>query len=217
MARKTRKSNEQLPSRKNMELFITKNASKVKSKLNYLEKKGYYKASNTAQYHKSQIRSLNRKYGFREDWIQTGKKFRDTIKSNSDLGIMYKALKNIMAINTKKEGIKYKKKILEYEKVGVDFVKAFNTISHLSSEFHELFAVLTYETVETGLKEGGQKSAYDMIVLFEKELADKDFDKMSDSQRRNIERLRRKESSHLDSKQLDNIMAIRKGVNNNGR
>lgn len=214
MARKTRKSNEQLPSRKVMELFITKNASKVKSKLHYLEKKGYYKASNTAQYHKSQIRSLNRKYGFREDWIQTGKKFRDTIKSNADLGIMYKAFKNIMNINTKKEGIKYQKKILEYEKVGVDFVKAFNTISHLSSEFHELFAVLTYETVETGLKEGGQKSAYDMLVLFEKELADKDFDKMSDSQRRNIEKLRTKESSHLDSKQLDNIMAIRKGSYN---
>ena len=214
MARKTRKSNEQLPSRKTMELFITKNASKVKSKLHYLEKKGYYKASNTAQYHKSQIRSLNRKYGFREDWIQTGKNFRDTIKSNADLGIMYKAFKNIMAINTKIERIKYKKKILEYEKVGVDFVKAFNTISHLSSEFHELFAVLTYETVETGLKEGGQRSAYDMIVLFEKELADKDFDKMSDSQRRNISKLRMKESSHLDSKQLDNIMAIRKGNNN---
>ena len=216
MARKTRKCNEQLPSRKTMELFITKNASKVKAKLHYLEKKGYYKASNTAQYHKSQIRSLNRKYGFREDWIQTGKKFRDTIKSNSDLGIMYKAFKNIININTQKEAKKYKKKILEYEKVGVDFVKAFNTISHLSSEFHELFAVLTYETVETGLKEGGQKSAYDMIVLFEKELADKDFDKMSDSQKRNISRLRRKESSHLDSKQLDNIMAIRKG-NYNGR
>ena len=218
MARKTRKSNEQLPSRKTMELFITKNASKVKSKLKYLEQRGYYKTSDTAQYHKSQIRSLNRKYGFREDWIQTGKKFRDTIKSNSDLGIMYKAFKNIILINTKKEAAKYQKKILEYEKVGVDFVKAFNTISHLSSEFHELFAVLTYETVETGLKEGkgGQKSAYDMIVLFEKELADKDFDKMSDSQRRNIEKLRRKESSRLDSKQLDNIMAIRKG-NNNGR
>ena len=216
MARKTRKSNEELPSRKTMELFITKNASKVKSKLHYLEKRGYYKASNTAQYHKSQIRSLNRKYGFRDDWIQTGKKFRDTIKSNADLGIMYKAFKNIMAINTKKEGIKYKKKILEYEKVGVDFVKAFNVISNLSSEFHELFAVLTYETVETGLKEGDQKNAYDMLVLFEKELADKDFDKMSDSQRRNIEKLRRKESSRLDSKQLDNIMAIRKG-NNNGR
>ena len=211
MARKTRKSNEQLPSRKNMELFIVKNASKVKSKLHYLEKRGYYKACNTAQYNKSQIRSLNRKYGFREDWIQTGKNFRDTIKSNSDLGIMYKAFRNIMDINTRKESIKYKKRVLEYEKVGVDFVKAFNTISHLSSEFHELFAVLTYEDVETGLKEGGKRTAYDILVMFEKELADKDFDKMSDSQRRNIEKIRRKESSRLDSKQLDNIMAIRKG------
>ena len=216
MARKRKKSNEQLPSRKEMELFITKNASKAKSKLSYLEKKGYYKASDTAQYHKSQIRSLNRKYGFRDDWIMTGKKFRDTIKSNSDLGIMYKAFKNIISINTKDEAIKYKKRVEEYEKKGIDFNKAFQTISHLSSEFHELFAVLTYETVETGLKEGDQKSAYDMLVLFEKELADKDFDKMSDSQRRNIEKLRRKESSQLDSKQLDNIMSIRKG-NNYGR
>ena len=58
---------------------------------------------------------------------------------------------------------------------------------------------------------GDQKSAYDMLVLFEKELADKDFDKMSDSQRRNIENLRRKESSRLDSKQLDNILRIRDG------
>ena len=216
MARKRKKSNEQLPSRKEMELFITKNASKAKRKLSYLEKKGYYKASHTAQYHKSQIRSLNRKYGFRDDWIMTGKNFRDTIKSNADLGIMYKALKNIISINTRDEAKKYKKRVEEYEKKGIDFIKAFQTISHLSSEFHELFAVLTYETVETGLKEGDQKSAYDMLVLFEKELADKDFDKMSDSQRRNIEKLRRKESSQLDSKQLDNIMAIRKG-NNYGR
>lgn len=216
MARKRKKSNEQLPSRKEMELFITKNASKVKSKLSYLEKKGYYKASDTAQYHKSQIRSLNRKYGFRDDWIMTGKRFKDTIKSNSDLGIMYKAFKNIMSINTRKEAIKYKERVLEYEKLGVNFESAFNTISHLSSEFHEIFAVLTYQQVETGLKEGDQKSAYDMLVLFEKELADKDFDKMSESQRRNIEKLRRKESSQLDSKQLDNIMSIRKG-NNYGR
>ena len=211
MARKRKKSNEQLPSRKTMELFITKNASKVKSKLHYLEQRGYYKTSDTAQYHKSQIRSLNRKYGFKEAWIQTGKNFRDTIKSNSDLGIMYKAFKNIMLINTRKEAQVYKQRVLEYEKVGVDFGEAFNTISHLSSEFHELFAVLTYQQVETGLKEGNQKSAYDMLVLFEKELADKDFDKMSDSQRRNIEKLRRKESSRLDSKQLDNIMSIRRG------
>ena len=211
MARKTRKSNEQLPSRKTMELFITKNASKVKSKLRYLEQRGYYKTSDTAQYHKSQIRSLNRKYGFREDWIQTGKKFRDTIKSNSDLGIMYKAFKNIMSINTKAEAIKYKEKVKEYEKVGINFDESFNTISHLSSEFHELFAVLTYQQVETGLKEGDQKSAYDMLVLFEKELADKDFDKMSESQRRNIEKIRKKESSRLDSKQLDNILRIREG------
>ena len=76
--------------------------------------------------------------------------------------------------------------------------------------------MLTYQQVETGLKEGDQKRAYDMLVLFEKELADKDFDKMSEAQRRNIEKLRRKESSQLDSKQLDNIMAIRKG-NNYGR
>ena len=46
--------------------------------------------------------------------------------------------------------------------------------------------------------------------------ADKGFDKMSDAQESNISRVRRKESSHLASKQLDNIMAIRKG-NYNGR
>ena len=131
MARKTRKCNEQLPSRKTMELFITKNASKVKSKLHYLEKKGYYKASNTAQYHKSQIRSLNRKYGFREDWIQTGKKFRDTIKSNSDLGIMYKAFKNIININTQKEAKKYKKKIIKSK-----------LLSLLLYEFHFVYTFL---------------------------------------------------------------------------
>ncbi len=74
--------------------------------------------------------------------------------------------------------------------------------------------MLTYQQVETGLKEGDQKSAYDMLVLFEQELADKDFDKMSDSQRRNIENLRRKESSQLDSKQLDNILRIREGNKN---
>ncbi len=214
MPRKAKKSNEQLPSRKEMELFIVKNATKAKTKLKYLEKRGYYKASETARYHKAQIKALNRKYGFREDWIQTGKKFRNTIKSNSDLGIMYKAFKNIIAINTKEAAIKYKERVAEYEKVGVDFDKAFNIISHLSSEFHELFAVLTYQQVESGLKEGEQTNPYEMLVRFEEELADKDFNKMSESQLRNISKLRRKMSSRLDSKQLDNILRIREGNKN---
>ena len=216
MARKRKKSNEQLPSRKEMELFITKNASKAKSKLSYLEKKGYYKASDTAQYHKSQIRSLNRKYGFRDDWIMTGKKFRNTIKSNADLGIMYKAFKNIIDINTKAEAIKYKEKVEEYEKHGIDFNSSFQTISYLSSEFHELFAVLTYQQVESGLKNGEQDDAINMLRHFEEELSDKDFSKMSDAQIRNIEKIRKKMNEKLDSKELDYIFSVR-GGNNYGR
>lgn len=217
MARKRRKSNEQLPSRKEMELFITKNAKKAKSKLSYLEKKGYYKASETAQYHKSQIRSLNRKYGFRDDQILTGKKFRDTIKSNADLGIMYKAFKYIIEINTRAEAKKYIKKIEDYKKHNIDFITSFKTISYLSSEFHELFAVLTYETVETGFKEGDQHDAIGMLRRFEEELSDKDFDKMSDTQRRNIEKLRNKMNDKLEPEILDYIFAVRAGGNNYGR
>ena len=216
MARKRKKSNEQLPSRKEMELFITKNANKAKRKLAYLEKRGYYKASETAQYHKSQIRALNRKHGFRDDWIMTGKKFRNTIKCNSDLGIMYKAFKNIIEINTKAEAIKYKERVEEYEKHGIDFNTSFQTISYLSTEFHELFAVLTYQQVETGLKSGDQDDAIDMLRRFEEELADKDFNKMSDSQVRNIEKLRNKMNEKLDSKSLDYIFSVR-GGNNYGR
>ena len=211
MARKRKKSNEQLPSRKEMELFITKNASKAKSKLSYLEKKGYYKASDTAQYHKSQIRSLNRKYGFRDDWIMTGKKFRNTIKSNADLGIMYKAFKNIIDINTKAEAIKYKEKVEEYEKHGIDFNSSFQTISYLSSEFHEIFAVLTYQQVESGLKNVEQDDAINMLRHFEEELSDKDFSKMSDAQIRNIEKIRKKMNEKLDSKELDYIFSVRRG------
>ena len=216
MARKRKKSNEQLPSRKEMELFITKNASKAKSKLSYLEKKGYYKASDTAQYHKSQIRSLNRKYGFRDDWIMTGKKFRNTIKSNADLGIMYKAFKNIIDINTKAEAIKYKEKVEEYKNHGIDFNSSFETISYLSSEFHEIFAVLTYQQVESGLKNGEQDDAINMLRHFEEELSDKDFSKMSDAQIRNIEKIRKKMNEKLDSKELDYIFSVRRG-NNYGR
>lgn len=209
--RKKKKSNEQLPSRKEMELFITKNANKAKRKLTYLEKKGYYKVSETAQYHKSQIRALNRKYGFRDDWIMTGKKFRDTIKSNADLAIMYNAFKNIMSINTHKEAKKYKERVEEYEKYGIDFNKSFQTISYLSSEFHELFAVLTYQQVETGLKNGEQDDAIDMLIRFEEELADKDFDKMTDTQLRNIEKLRNKMEDYLEPEILDYVYEIRGG------
>ena len=213
MARMRRKSNEQLPSRKEMELFITKNANKAKRKLSYLEKKGYYKASETAQYHKSQIRALNRKYGFRADWIMTGKKFRNNIKSNADLGIMYKALKNIIGINTKAEAIKYKERVEEYDKYGVDFNTSFQTISYLSSEFHELFAVLTYNEVESGLKKGKQDDAIDVLIAYEETLADKDFNKMSEDQVRNIEKLRKKVDNKLDPKKLDYIFSLREGNN----
>ena len=213
MARMRRKSNEQLPSRKEMELFITKNANKAKRKLSYLEKKGYYKASETAQYHKSQIRALNRKYGFRADWIMTGKKFRNTIKSNADLGIMYKALKNIIGINTKAEAIKYKERVEEYDKYGVDFNTSFQTISYLSSEFHELFAVLTYNEVESVLKKGKQDDAIDVLIAYEETLADKDFNKMSEDQVRNIEKLRKKVDNKLDPKKLDYIFSLREGNN----
>ena len=146
----------------------------------------------------------------------TGKKFRNTIKSNADLGIMYKAFKNIIDINTKAEAIKYKEKVEEYEKHGIDFNSSFQTISYLSSEFHELFAVLTYQQVESGLKNGEQDDAINMLRHFEEELADKDFDKMSDAQRRNIEKLRNKMNEKLDSKELDYILSVR-GGNNYGR
>lgn len=192
-------------SRTYLERYIVKNGSKAKNKLKYLEKKGYYKASSVAQDAKSQIRALNRKYGFNENWFYCGKGFRNKIKSNADLRVMYVAIKKLLSLNTRGLHREYNSLKEKYAENGVDFDNAFSTISLLSSDFHDIFSILTYNEVQTSLLEGDSKNMLDILANFEDILKDKDFSRMSDKQRRAVEKTRTQMKNKLSSKELYSI------------
>lgn len=134
-----------MPSRERMEEFIIKNISKARAKLNYLKKTGYYKASYVAQEVNSQLRMLNRKYGFDEKKFYTGKSFKNKIKSGGDLNILYRAVNDILSINTREARaiyLDFKNRLSEEMEIDLD--KNFEFVSKLSSDFHEVFAFLSY-------------------------------------------------------------------------
>lgn len=143
-------SREKMPPREQMEEYIIKNISKAKAKLNYLKKKGYYKASYVAQEVNAQLRMINRKYGMDEKKFFTGKSFRNKVKSQGDLNILYRSVRDLMNINTREARaiyLDYKERLSE--EMDIDLDKNFEFVSKLSSDFHEVFAFLSYnEAVE---------------------------------------------------------------------
>ena len=204
MKKKKRKHNKLL-TKKYIDAYLNKNIDKAIRKLKNMRNNGSYKASDKAQQAYSQMRMIYRKYGFDEDVMHKGKKFRNEIRSINDLNVFYRSIKDILEINARVETRKYNKLKQEYKQNGVDFDKSFNVLSRLSSEFHEVFAFLTYNDVQTMLssKEYKTSTVEDILKKYKENLADKE---LTDRQLYKSSQLNKKIVTKFNSKQLKYIL-----------
>ena len=204
MKKKKRKHNKLL-TKKYIDSYLNKNIDKAIRKLKNMRNNGSYKASDKAQQAYSQMRMIYRKYGFDEDVMHKGKKFRNEIRSINDLNVFYRSIKDILEINARVETRKYNKLKEEYKQNGVDFDKNFNVLSRLSSEFHEVFAFLTYNDVQTMLtsKEYKTSTVEDILKKYKENLADKE---LTDRQTYKSSQLNKKIVTKFNSKQLKYIL-----------
>lgn len=202
--KKKRKHNKLL-TKKYIDSYLNKNIDKAIRKLKNMRNNGSYKASDKAQQAYSQMRMIYRKYGFDEDVMHKGKKFRNEIRSINDLNVFYRSIKDILEINARVETRKYNKLKEEYKQNGVDFDKNFNVLSRLSSEFHEVFAFLTYNDVQTMLttKEYKTSTVEDILKKYKENLADKE---LTDKQLYKSSQLNKKIVTKFNSKQLKYIL-----------
>ena len=204
MKKKKRKHNKLL-TKKYIDSYLNKNIDKAIRKLKNMRNNGSYKASDKAQQAYSQMRMIYRKYGFDEDVMHKGKKFRNEIRSINDLNVFYRSIKDILEINARVETRKYNKLKEEYKQNGVDFDKNFNVLSRLSSEFHEVFAFLTYNDVQTMLtsKEYKTSTVEDILKKYKENLANKE---LTDRQTYKSSQLNKKIVTRFNSKQLKYIL-----------
>ena len=204
MKKKKRKHNKLL-TKKYIDSYLNKNIDKAIRKLKNMRNNGSYKASDKAQQAYSQMRMIYRKYGFDEDVMHKGKKFRNEIRSINDLNVFYRSIKDILEINARVETRKYNKLKEQYKQNGVDFDKNFNVLSRLSSEFHEVFAFLTYNDVQTMLtsKEYKTSTVEDILKKYKENLADKE---LTDRQTYKSSQLNKKIVTKFNSKQLKYIL-----------
>lgn len=191
--------------RSSMEAYVAKHIKSATSKLRYLEKKGGYKASSKAQQAKASLRMLYRKMGVDENSYHTGKTFTKLLISNADLRVLYNTIKDIRSIDTKKVNLEYKKLEKEYEEYGVSYADSFNYLSTLSSEFHEVFAFLTYDDIKTSYKEEGGVNNTMLFAEFLNTISDKILD---EKQTENAKKLISKMQNNLSAKTILEMQSI---------
>lgn len=200
-----RKPRELMPERKEQEKFIVQNISKAKNKIAYLKKKGYYKASLIAQQSMAQLKFLNRKYGFSDTTFFTGNSFKGKVKSGGDMNILYRVVRDILDIDTRFVHKKYDEIKEDFNDIGIDFEKNFDALSYLSSEYHEVFAFLSYNEVSDIVGSGDGDIASKLFGVIER-MHDKYIS--TDKQEEAYSRLKIKLGSNreISSRQLDNIL-----------
>lgn len=176
---KSKKYNRQKKRRlnfKEMREYIARNITAATRKLKRWVDNDLYKGSPTMQVAYKNLRQIYKKYGLEESKYHTGKIFRDQIKSYEDLRSLYSALYNIQGANANEARAQLNKNIKRFERAkelwkavgkenvsNISYIEAFDTLSYLSQEFHELFAILTYNEVQAALAESDN-----VVDVFEK-------------------------------------------------
>lgn len=158
-----------------MNRYINANINSAFGKLRRMKLSGAYKASETLQQANSQLRSLYRKYGVDENVLHGGARFRANLKSQADLAVFFRAIKSIKEVNARTTTMKYKRLQREYAERGVDFDEKFDVLSKLSSEFHEVYAFLSYGEIEAEINSGNDEfsTVEDILSTFMSEVEDK--------------------------------------------
>ena len=152
--------------RSTMEKYINANINSAMNKLKRAKNKGYYKASKELQDINSQLRNLYRKHDKDVNNYYKSKNFVKSLTSNQDLAVLYRAVRDIKNLNMRNLSKQYEKMKEKLKERNIDLDKTFDKLSMLSSEFHDIFAFLSYNRVSKILETG------DVIDVFEEFLTE---------------------------------------------
>lgn len=185
-----------------MRNFNTKNYAKAVAKLERAKKSGTYMVSPEMQQASSQLNMIASKYGY-ETLPKSPTKFLKSITSYQDISTVFRATSDINSQITSILKWKLKKAEESYAKASkgnVSFTESFNLLSHLSSEFHEIFAFITYNEAQTYLKEGNADDMMDLITKY-KQISNSKYISLTDEQLLYRTRLNRKLDEKLSARQ----------------
>lgn len=139
--------------------YLNRNMQKAIRKLKGMKKSGTYMVSEKARNANWNLRRIYKKYGFDPEVLSTGKKFRNTITSLSELNTLYDSIKEIMSINTRAELLKLRRTREQFQDEGIDFDSRFKILQRMSIDFKEIFAFLSYSEASEIVDKGGNATS----------------------------------------------------------
>lgn len=185
-----------------MRNFNTKNYSKAIAKLERAKKSGTYTVSPEMQQASSQLNMIARKYGY-EKLPKSPTKFLKSISSYQDIATVFRATADINAqVNSvlKIKLAKAEKTYAEASQGNVSYVESFNLLSLLSSEFHEIFAFITYNEAQSYIKDGDANDLIDILSAYQR-TANSKYISLTDEQKLYRERANKKINERLSAYQ----------------
>lgn len=139
--------------------YLNRNMQKAIRKLKGMKKSGTYMVSEKARNANWNLRRIYKKYGFDPEVLSTGKKFRNTITSLSELNTLYDSIREIMSINTRAELLKLRRTRSQFQDEGIDFDSRFKILQRMSIDFKEIFAFLSYSEASEIVDKGGNATS----------------------------------------------------------
>lgn len=139
--------------------YLNRNMTKAIRKLKRMKKSGTYMVSEKARNANWNLRRIYKKYGFDPEVLSTGKKFRNTITSLSELNTLYDSIREIMSINTRAELLKLRRTRSQFQDEGIDFDSRFKILQRMSIDFKEIFAFLSYSEASEIVDKGGNATS----------------------------------------------------------
>ena len=145
-------------SRQYMEKYVNRNITSAIGKLKRAEKNHYYMSSELMREAKSKLRQLYKKMGLNEDIYHKSETFRNSLSSNADYAVLFRAIHNIMDVDVRQLSREHKELENRLDLIGINMADNYQKLSALSTEFREVFAFLSYNQVSTLVEEGSSKS-----------------------------------------------------------
>lgn len=145
-------------SRQYMEKYVNRNITSAIGKLKRAEKNHYYMSSELMREAKSKLRQLYKKMGLNENIYHKSETFRNSLTSNADFAVLFRAIHNIMDVDVRQLSREHKELENRLDLIGINMADNYQKLSALSTEFREVFAFLSYNQVSTLVESGASNS-----------------------------------------------------------
>ena len=145
-------------SRQYMEKYVNRNITSAIGKLKRAEKNHYYMSSDLMREAKSKLRQLYKKMGLNEDIYHKSETFRNSLTSNADYAVLFRAIHNIMDVDVRQLAREHRELENRLDLIGINMSDNYQKLSALSTEFREVFAFLSYNQVSTLVESGASNS-----------------------------------------------------------